>query len=83
MVKPIRRKEVIGATVSPWVKTEALKLVETGEFSSLSDLVSVAITRFITEYNAGKTESMKTETRKDAVEEHNNRTRNKNIDFFE
>jgi Arc/MetJ-type ribon-helix-helix transcriptional regulator len=54
--KPIRKKEVIGATVSPWVKSEALKLVETGEFSSLSDLVGVAITKFVTEHNTKKQE---------------------------
>ena len=55
MVKTTRNKEVIGATVSPWVKKEALKIVEeSGDFSSLSDLVSIAITKFITEYKEEK-----------------------------
>lgn len=53
-----RKKETICATVSPYTKKQVDMLVESGEFSSMSDLVSVAITEFLTKYNAEKQKAL-------------------------
>jgi Arc/MetJ-type ribon-helix-helix transcriptional regulator len=57
MVDAKRKKETICATVSPYTKKKVDELVESGEFSSMSDLVSVAITEFLTKYLAEKQQS--------------------------
>ena len=44
------KKESIHATVSPYIKKQAEELVSTGDFSSMSDLVSVALAEFIGRY---------------------------------
>ncbi|WMW22769.1 hypothetical protein RE476_02805 [Methanolobus mangrovi] len=44
------KKESIHATVSPYIKKQAEELVDTGDFSSMSDLVSVALAEFIGRY---------------------------------
>ncbi|WP_292461740.1 hypothetical protein [Methanolobus sp.] len=44
------KKESIHATVSPYIKKQAEELVDTGDFSSMSDLVSVALAEFIGHY---------------------------------
>jgi len=44
------RKESIHATVSPYIKKQAEELVATEEFSSMSDLVSIALAEFIGRY---------------------------------
>jgi Arc/MetJ-type ribon-helix-helix transcriptional regulator len=56
MVKQKRNKETICATVSPYTKKQVEALVDSGEFGSMSDLVGVAITEFLTKYNAKKEE---------------------------
>ncbi|TGC11572.1 hypothetical protein [Methanolobus halotolerans] len=45
------KKESIHATVSPYIKKQAEELVATGDFSSMSDLVSIALAEFIGRYN--------------------------------
>ncbi|WP_091689704.1 hypothetical protein [Methanococcoides vulcani] len=48
---PIKyKKESIHATVSPYVKKKAEELVATEEFSSMSDLVNIALAEFIGKY---------------------------------
>ena len=49
-----RNKETICATVSPYVKKRVLECVAEEEFSSMSDLVSVAVTEFIARHDAEK-----------------------------
>jgi Arc/MetJ-type ribon-helix-helix transcriptional regulator len=44
------KKESIHATVSPYIKKQAEELVASGDFSSMSDLVSVALAEFIGHY---------------------------------
>ena len=48
MVK--RNKPMISASVSPYLKEEAEKLVKMGKFGSTSDLVSIALAEFIGRY---------------------------------
>ena len=51
-----RNKETISATVSPYLKARVEEIVETGEFSSTSDFVSIAIMDFIKKLDARKDE---------------------------
>ncbi|WP_135390428.1 hypothetical protein [Methanolobus halotolerans] len=44
------KKESIHATVSPYIKKQAEELVESKDFSSMSDLVSIALAEFIGRY---------------------------------
>jgi len=44
------KKESIHATVSPYIKKQAEELVDTKDFSSMSDLVSIALAEFIGRY---------------------------------
>ena len=46
-----RKKNTICATVSPYIKKQVDELVASGDFSSMSDLVSIAISEFIGRYN--------------------------------
>ena len=47
----INKKKInIRATVSPYLSENMGKLVEKGKFSSISDLISVAVTKLLTEY---------------------------------
>ena len=45
-----RNKATICATVSPWLKTRLEKMVDGKEFSSLSDIVSLACHEFMIRY---------------------------------
>lgn len=45
-----RNKESIHVTVSPYLKKQADQLVESEDFSSMSDLVSIALAEFIGKY---------------------------------
>lgn len=54
-----QKKESIHATVSPYIKKQAEKLVETEEFSSMSDLVSIALAEFIGKYQREQKEKDK------------------------
>jgi Arc/MetJ-type ribon-helix-helix transcriptional regulator len=51
-----RNKDSIHATVSPYLKKQAEALVETEEFSSMSDLVSIALAEFIGKYTRDQKE---------------------------
>lgn len=53
-----RNKESIHATVSPYLKKQADELVATEEFSSMSDLVSIALAEFIGRYNREQKENL-------------------------
>lgn len=45
-----RNKETICATVSPYLKKQVEELVASEDFSSMSDLVSIAISEFVGAY---------------------------------
>lgn len=51
VMKIKQKKESIHATVSPYIKRQAEELVAKEEFSSMSDLVSIALAEFIGKYN--------------------------------
>jgi Arc/MetJ-type ribon-helix-helix transcriptional regulator len=51
-----QKKDSIHATVSPYIKKQAEALVETEEFSSMSDLVSIALAEFIGKYTRDQKE---------------------------
>ena len=48
--KEQRNKATICATVSPWLKTRLEQMVNSGEFSSLSEIVSLACHEFMIRY---------------------------------
>jgi len=50
VVKEQRNKATICATVSPWLKTRLEQMVNSGEFSSLSEIVSLACHEFMIRY---------------------------------
>jgi len=56
--KEQRNKATICATVSPWLKTRLEKMVDGKEFSSMSDIVSLACHEFMIRYFSDR-ESMK------------------------
>ncbi len=45
-----RNKATICATVSPWLKTRLEQMVNSGEFSSVSEIVSLACHEFMIRY---------------------------------
>lgn len=51
------KKESIHVTVSPYIKKQAEELVATEEFSSMSDLVSIALAEFIGRYKRERLET--------------------------
>jgi len=54
MVKdPIRKKPVVSGTISPLHKKKIDKLVEIGEFASVSDFLNQAVSEFLTKYELG------------------------------
>ncbi|MGA9187298.1 MAG: histidine kinase dimerization/phosphoacceptor domain -containing protein [Methanosarcina sp.] len=55
MAKAVKKKEQINATVSPWIKIRCLELIATFEFSSVSDVVSLALSEFFGKYDHIKT----------------------------
>ncbi|MDW5550794.1 sensor histidine kinase [Methanosarcina sp.] len=59
MAKVIKKKEQINATVSPWIKKQCLDLAKTPEFSSISDVVSLALSEFFGKYEYIKTKELK------------------------
>lgn len=59
MAKVIKKKEQINATVSPWIKKQCLDLAKTSEFSSISDVVSLALSEFFGKYEYIKTKELK------------------------
>lgn len=51
-MEPIKRNKInINATVSPYLSEKMVKLVADEKFSSVSDLVSVAITEFLMKFS--------------------------------
>ncbi len=49
-----RLKETINATVPPYIKRRAEELVESGDFTSISDVVTTALSEFFVNYEARK-----------------------------
>lgn len=58
VAKDQRNKATICATVSPWLKTRLEKMVDGKEFSSVSDIVSLACHEFMIRYFSDR-DSMK------------------------
>jgi len=56
MASQKRNKETISATVSPYLKVQVEEIVETGEFSSTSDFVTIAIMDLIKKLESKKDE---------------------------
>ncbi|WP_321430504.1 hypothetical protein [uncultured Methanolobus sp.] len=59
-----RNKPLITASVSPYIREQAEMLVESGNFGSMSDLVSIALAEFIGKYKLEQKEkarSLKTD----------------------
>jgi Predicted transcriptional regulators containing the CopG/Arc/MetJ DNA-binding domain len=46
----VRKKPVISGTISPLHKKKIDKLVEAGEFASISDFLNQAVSEFLTKY---------------------------------
>lgn len=63
-----RKKDSINATVSPSLRKRVEEVVDNKEFSSLSDVVSQALTQFFEKRDAGK--SIKNIASKRVVHEH-------------
>lgn len=59
MSKIVKKKEQINATVSPWIKMRCLEMTESPDFSSLSDIVSQALSEFIAKYDERKIKEAK------------------------
>lgn len=59
MARFVKKKQQINATVSPWIKKQCLKLAGTPEFSSISDVVSLALSEFFGKYDYIKTKELK------------------------
>jgi len=56
-VKEKRNKATICATVSPWLKTRLERMVDGKEFSSVSDIVSLACHEFLIRHFPDQDES--------------------------
>ena len=50
MAVKMGNKVKIGITISPYLNEQAEHLLDTGKFSSMSDLVSIALAEFIGNY---------------------------------
>lgn len=59
MARFVKRKQQINATVSPWIKKQCLELAGTPEFSSVSDVVSLALSEFFGKYDHIKAKELK------------------------
>lgn len=51
MARFVKKKQQINATVSPWIKKQCVELVGPPEFSSISDVVSIALSEFFGKYD--------------------------------
>jgi Arc/MetJ-type ribon-helix-helix transcriptional regulator len=62
--KPVirKKKENITVTVSPYLKKQLDEMVESGDFSSMSDLAMMAFSEFVTKYNIEKEKQSTTES---------------------
>jgi Arc/MetJ-type ribon-helix-helix transcriptional regulator len=59
MAGAVKKKEQINATVSPWIKKRCLEIAGTPEFSSVSDVVSQALSEFFGKYDYIKAQESK------------------------
>jgi two-component system, sensor histidine kinase PdtaS len=59
MPKIPKNKDQISATVSPWIKKQCLEMAQGPDFTSVSDIVSQALSEFIAKYNEKKTKETK------------------------
>lgn len=50
----VRKKIDVTITISPYLKAKLDKMVESTDFSSISDLATIAFTEFITKYEMGE-----------------------------
>lgn len=64
MARFLKKKQQINATVSPWIKKQCLELSRTPEFSSISDVVSIALSEFFGKYDYIKTKESKEHERR-------------------
>ena len=55
------KKEKISATISPYIKKQVDELVESGNFSSVSDLVNTALAEFLVKFNQKSSQEPKKE----------------------
>jgi len=53
----VRKKPIVSGTVSPVHKKKIDRLVEKGEFASISDLLSQAVTEFLKKYETPSNET--------------------------
>ncbi len=59
MTKVVKKKEQINATVSPWLKKRCTEIAQGPDFSSVSDVVSQALSEFIAKYDDKKAKETK------------------------
>jgi Arc/MetJ-type ribon-helix-helix transcriptional regulator len=59
MAVPMGNKFKIGVTISPYLKERADQLLEENKFSSMSDLMSVALAKFLGDYDREQKEREK------------------------
>jgi hypothetical protein len=59
MARFVKKKQQINATVSPWIKKQCLELAGTPEFSSVSDVVFIALSEFFGKYDYIKNKESK------------------------
>lgn len=64
MAKIVKRKEQINATVSPWLKKRCTEIAQGPDFSSISDIVSQALSEFIAKYDDKKDKETKKHEKK-------------------
>lgn len=59
MPKIVKNKDQISATVSPYLKKRCIEISQDPEFTSVSDVVSQALSEFIAKYDERKTNEIK------------------------
>ena len=72
MQKSNTKKVSIHATVSPYIKRNAEKLVETNNFSSMSDLVSTALIQFMNTLQPNNEKNDNTKSSRDKIKNSEN-----------
>ncbi|MEZ5334371.1 MAG: hypothetical protein R2741_03580 [Methanolobus sp.] len=53
-----KNKAQLNSTVSPWIKKRIEEMVQTEDFSSISDVVSQALSEFISRYDEIKSRKL-------------------------
>ena len=54
-----KKKENVTITISPYLKKQLDLIVESGDFSSISDLATIALSGFVARYHAEKQNEVK------------------------